>query len=139
MLKPNKMISVALIISIIAVFIGGCGSSAQDSALVGAVIGTGIGAIAGGDLASMAIGGSVGGGIGYWFGSEAEKKAIAAENQQLNSLGALQESEIVWVTNSNGSKTPVKMIRSGNSYIGPRNEHYVSIPSSQQLKPAYGF
>jgi hypothetical protein len=145
MLKVSKLITIVLLISFIPVLFAGCGNSAQDSALIGAVIGTGIGALVGGDLASMAIGGSVGSGIGYWVGSEQEKhNAAVTKNQQFDSLNDMVESEmegseIVWITNSNGSKTPVKMVRSGNGYVGPRNDHYASLPSSQQLSPAYGF
>lgn len=74
MLKSTKMIALVLIISIIPMFLAGCGNSAQDSALIGAVIGTGIGAIVGGDPTSMAVGGAIGGGVGYWFGGEQEKE-----------------------------------------------------------------
>jgi hypothetical protein len=82
MLKPMKMITVILIISLIPMFFAGCGNSAQDSALIGAVIGTGIGAIAGGDPASMLIGGTIGGGVGYWLGGEQEKKNDVAQYQR---------------------------------------------------------
>jgi hypothetical protein len=82
MLKPMKMITVILIISLLPMFLAGCGNSAQDSALIGAVIGTGIGAIAGGDPASMAVGGVIGGGVGYWIGGEQEKKNDVAQYQR---------------------------------------------------------
>jgi hypothetical protein len=82
MLKPMKMITLILIISLIPMFLAGCGNSAQDSALIGAVIGTGIGAIAGGDPASMAVGGVIGGGVGYWLGGEQEKENVARQYQR---------------------------------------------------------
>lgn len=140
MLKSMKSITVILLISFVAVFFAGCGNSARDSALVGAVIGTGIGAIAGGDGTSMLIGGTIGSGIGYWLGSQQEQnETVAVRNQELNSLSAQKNSKTVWIENSNGSRTPVRITRSGTDYIGPNNEHYASLPTEQQLRSAYGF
>ncbi len=48
-------------------------------------------------------------------------------------------SVIVWITNSNGSKTSVKLRRSGPGFIGPRGEWYPSIPTNTQLRVVYGF
>jgi hypothetical protein len=45
----------------------------------------------------------------------------------------------VWVTNSNGSKTAVKLIQHGGSYEGPRGEWYTGMPTNEQLRMAYGF
>lgn len=45
----------------------------------------------------------------------------------------------VWVTNSNGSKTAVKLIQHGSSYEGPRGEWYSGMPTNEQLRMAYGF
>jgi hypothetical protein len=45
----------------------------------------------------------------------------------------------LWVTNSNGSKTAVKLIQHGGSYEGPRGEWYTSLPTNEQLRMAYGF
>ncbi len=45
---------------------------------------------------------------------------------------------IVNITNRNGSITPVTLKRSGNVWIGPRGEQYLSIPTAEQLKPVYG-
>ena len=48
-------------------------------------------------------------------------------------------SVIVWITNSNGSRTSVKLRRSGPGFIGPRGEWYPSIPTNKQLRVVYGF
>jgi hypothetical protein len=48
-------------------------------------------------------------------------------------------SIIVWITNSNGSKTSVKLRKSGPGYLGPRDEWYPSIPTNNQLRVVYGF
>ncbi len=45
----------------------------------------------------------------------------------------------VWVTNSNGSKTSVKLTRQGGWYVGPRGEYYDQIPTNEQLRLVYGF
>ena len=46
---------------------------------------------------------------------------------------------VVNITNSNGSVTPVILRRSGNMWIGPKGEQYMSMPTVEQLKPVYGF
>lgn len=45
----------------------------------------------------------------------------------------------VWITNSNGSRTSVKLTREGPYYIGPRGELYTSLPTNEQLRIVYGF
>jgi hypothetical protein len=45
----------------------------------------------------------------------------------------------IWVNNSNGSKTAVKLIQHGNSYEGPRGEWYTGMPTNEQLRSVYGF
>jgi hypothetical protein len=48
-------------------------------------------------------------------------------------------SVIAWITNSNGSKTSVKLRKSGPGYLGPRGEWYPSMPTNKQLRVVYGF
>jgi hypothetical protein len=45
----------------------------------------------------------------------------------------------VWITNSNGSTTLVKLTRQGPWYIGPRGEYYTDMPTNEQLRVVYGF
>jgi len=45
----------------------------------------------------------------------------------------------VWVRNSNGSQSSVKLTRSGPGYIGPRGEYYPDMPDNEQLRTVYGF
>lgn len=47
-------------------------------------------------------------------------------------------SVTVWVTNSNGSRSPVLLTQEGPWYIGPRGERYFGVPSEKQLRPLYG-
>jgi uncharacterized protein YcfJ len=115
----------------------GCESEAKNDALIGGGIGAGAGAIIGhqsGHAGTGAlIGGAVGGGTGYVIGNEKEKKqGTAVQSQQTNTV-------TVNVTNSNGSVTPVKLIRSGNNFTGPRGEVYDHLPTEAELKSAYGF
>jgi hypothetical protein len=46
---------------------------------------------------------------------------------------------IVWVTNSNGSKTSVRLTRDGSWFVGPRGEYYTEMPTNEQLRIVYGF
>lgn len=46
---------------------------------------------------------------------------------------------VVWITNSNGSKTSVKLRKSGPGYLGPRGEWYPGMPTNNQLRVVYGF
>lgn len=46
---------------------------------------------------------------------------------------------VVWITNSNGSKTSVKLTRHGRWYLGPRGEYYDEMPTNEQLRVVYGF
>jgi hypothetical protein len=45
----------------------------------------------------------------------------------------------VWITNSNGSRTSIKLTKQDPWYIGPRGEYYTSMPTNEQLRVAYGF
>jgi surface antigen len=114
----------------------GCESDAQTGALIGTGAGAGIGQLAGGDTESTLIGAAVGGGIGYLLGNEGDKKAAAAEREDLRYA---INTETVHITNSNGSIIAVNLQRSGPGYIGPRGEYYPTLPSQEQLRPVYGF
>jgi hypothetical protein len=48
-------------------------------------------------------------------------------------------SQLVNVTNSNGSIVQVRLRRNGVGWVGPRGEYYPTVPSSGQLRPVYGF
>ncbi len=50
-----------------------------------------------------------------------------------------QTQVTVWITNSNGSQTPVTLKKSGPGYLGPRGEWYPNMPTEEQLKMVYGF
>ncbi len=140
----RQWITAILIVSVGFGLLGvsGCESEAQNKALWGTAIGAGIGQLAGGDTKATMIGAGIGAGAGYAIGHHQDKKA---EGQQATS-GQTQYPRAdanvvtVWITNSNGSKTPVKLTRTASGhYIGPKGEQYDTLPTGEQLKPAYGF
>jgi hypothetical protein len=127
------------IITLVALFavslcVTGCENDAQNTALIGA----GVGALIGGDDA--ATGAAIGAGAGYLIGNESDKnKSQQQTDQQMAQIRAEQQVVSVWITNSNGSKSEVRLRRSGPSYIGPKGETYTSMPTEDQLRSVYGF
>lgn len=135
MIKNLTTVLLVAVVGFVFVF-AGCESEAQTGALLGTAIGAGVGALVGGDTKGALIGAAVGGGAGYMFGNEGDKKKAATDRA---SIRAEQNVVTVWVTNSNGSKIPVRLVKNGPAYIGPRGETYSSLPSEDDLRPVYGF
>jgi uncharacterized protein YcfJ len=137
MLRKSLLASLLVIISTGLVFVAGCENNAQTGAAVGGLGGAAIGALAGGHHRGEGalIGAAVGAGGGYMVGNEADKKQM---NQQIQSAQQQANTTVVNITNSNGSITPVTLRRSGNVWVGPRGEQYMSMPTPEQLKPIYG-
>lgn len=44
----------------------------------------------------------------------------------------------IYVPNSNGSYTPITLVKHGNGYLGPQGEYYAGNPTVAQLKVLYG-
>ena len=127
-----------VVVSLSFVFIAGCETKAQTGAAVGGLGGAAIGALAGGRHHAgegALIGGAIGAGGGYMVGNEGDKKQM---NQQLQATQMEANTVVVNITNSNGSVTPVTLHRSGNVWVGPRGEQYMTVPTVDQLKPIYG-
>lgn len=116
--------------------IAGCGSSASTGAGIGALAGAGIGQLAGGSTEATLIGAAVGGGAGYMVGNEVDKKKTRTEM-----AGIREEMNYVTVnmTNSNGSISQVRLRKQGVGYVGTRGEYYDHLPTSEELRPVYGF
>ena len=138
-----RKVVTAVLVVIVGVgftFVVGCETKAQTGAGVGALGGAGAGAIIGNQSgnagAGALIGGAVGGLGGYVVGNEGDKKKM---NQDIQSVRNDANTSVVNITNSNGSITPVILRRSGNMWIGPKGEQYLSMPTVEQLKPVYGF
>jgi hypothetical protein len=127
---------IMLLILLVSLIISGCSSDAGNTALLGTAIGAGVGALAGGDTEGALVGAAVGGGSGYIIGNESDKNKT---KQEIEDVRQEQNIITIWITNSNGSKVPVRLTRNGPNYIGPRGEIYNSLPSEEQLRMVYGF
>lgn len=136
MTKKIVTTSALAIAMVLVPFMTGCDSDAGNSALIGSAIGAGVGQLAGGDTEATLIGAAIGGGAGYVVGNEAEKKET---DREIANVRAEQNTETVWITNSNGSKISVKLTKQGPGYVGPRGEYYETLPTEDALKSVYGF
>jgi len=125
--------------------LAGCTTTEQHAG-AGALAGAGIGAIIGNNLGhgsgdrdkGAALGAVVGGLLGHQFGARKEHQQVT--DARIQDLEASVNSTTVWVTNSNGSRTPVTLQKApGGLWVGPRGEYYETFPSARQLKPVYGF
>ncbi|MHC4292801.1 MAG: glycine zipper domain-containing protein [Planctomycetota bacterium] len=132
--KEKIMVAITVIFTLM--FFAGCQSDAQTGALIGGLAGAGVGQLAGGDTESTLIGAAVGAGSGYFIGNESDKKKTQAH---MVSLKEEMNIQAVNVVNSNGSIVQVKLKRYGVGYVGPRGEYYQKLPTSEQLRPVYGF
>jgi hypothetical protein len=126
----------AVTIGFCIAFIAGCQSDAQTGALIGSAAGAGVGSIAGRSTEGTLIGAAVGGALGYGIGNESDKQKAAADRDRIRQE---MNTVMVNVTNSNGSIVQVAMKRHGVGYVGPRGEYYPNLPTSDQLRPVYGF
>ncbi len=134
------IMTIAAVSGLVAVgFVSGCDSEAKTDALIGTGLGVGIAALTGGDGSDLMIGAAIGGGAGYIWGNEADKKK--AEQTPVAELGTTAQQDVVsvWVTNSNGSKTEVRLRKTATGYMGPKGEVYSSLPTEDELRPVYGF
>lgn len=116
--------------------VSGCETKAQSGALMGTAIGAGAGQLIGRDTTGTLIGAGVGAGAGYMIGNEQDK---AQQRRQTQAVQAEANTETVWITNSNGSQIPVRLVKDGPAFIGPRGERYPSRPTEDQLRQVYGF
>ncbi|MBN2138465.1 MAG: glycine zipper 2TM domain-containing protein [Sedimentisphaerales bacterium] len=136
MAKHFIAITIALVVSAGLLSVSGCQNDAQKGAGIGALVGAGAGQLIGGDTKSTLIGAGVGAGAGYMVGNERDKKKTQAEMDELRSE---MNTVTVNVTNSNGSKSQVKLRKQGTGYVGPRGEFYDHLPTDEELRPVYAF
>ena len=96
--------------------------------------------LAGGSTEATLIGAAIGGGAGYMIGNEQDKKQ---ERRRTQEEIAYVRDEMNYVTvnmtNSNGSISQVRLKKHGVGYVGTRGEYYDHLPSSEELRPVYGF
>jgi len=133
--RRGMMVSYVLSVLVLS---AGCTASEQGT-VFGTIVGAGVGAAVG-DTEGALVGAAVGGGTGYVVGKQVDQDR---RMDNLESLAQQTQFEANTVTinvhNSNGSYTPVTLTRQDNVYIGPRGEYYMSLPTEEQLKLAYGF
>ncbi len=138
MLRRMIIVLIVLVAGVSFLFVTGCENNAQTGAAIGGLGGAAIGALAGGHHHAgegALIGAAVGAGGGYIVGNESDKRQM---NQQIYYTQQQANTVVVNITNSNGSVTPVTLQRSGNVWVGPRGEQYMSMPTVEQLRPIYG-
>jgi len=139
-----KLWAIVTVIGMVSglLLVGGCETQAQNDALIGGAVGAGAGQLIGRDTEATVIGGAIGAGAGYLWGNSQDKKEAEQQQTQTPSQTVQNDANTVtvWITNSNGSKTPVKLTRSSSGgYVGPRGEIYDTMPTEEQLRSVYGF
>ncbi len=154
-MQKTLKFKVLVILGVAGVGLSGCATTgngysqnqAPQGALLGSLVGAGLGAVighqSGRTAEGAAIGAAVGGAGGYVIGNEQDKNQMQAQTTQTQAQAAqaLQAANtvVINVKNSNGSVTPVTLQRQGNEYVGPRGEHYIQLPTEEQLRSVYGF
>jgi uncharacterized protein YcfJ len=129
-----------------AIMLAGCATPMDEtgeSTTSGAILGAVAGGVLGHNLGSgsredralgAAAGALVGGALGHNAGVQRTNR------REIESVRERQNTTTVWVTNSNGSRTPVTLrATQGGAWIGPRGEYYDRMPEAEQLQRAYGF
>lgn len=142
----NNSIKITAVMAALTLALSGCMQSQQEQqyTATGAILGAGAGAIAGNNIGGIsstegAIAGAlIGGLLGHSSGSQ--RTRMDSQQAQIDAMKAEQNRMVVNIANSNGSTTPVVLHKIGyNQWEGPRGEIYNGVPSSDQLKPVYGF
>lgn len=123
-------------VTCLSIFLAGCANDAQTGTVVGTLAGAGIGQLAGRSTEATLIGAAVGAAGGYMIGNESDKQKSQAE---VAAVRRDMNSQIVNVTNSNGSIVQVRLQRHGVGWVGTRGEYYPTLPTENQLRPVYGF
>jgi hypothetical protein len=81
---------------------------------------------------------------GGYIGPKGEYYSSMPTEDQLETLYAVRSQQAkraditVWITNDNGSQTPITLTPSGVGFVGPSNEYYPNMPTEEQLKALYG-
>jgi hypothetical protein len=64
--------------------------------------------------------------------------SVVAYSPSAASATSPGETVVINVPNSNGSYTPVKLVKINSGYIGPQGEYYPGRPTVDQLRTLYG-
>ena len=143
----TRLLVVIVSIVVVSAMLTGCatqqpmGQREQQGTIGGAALGGIIGAIIGnniGDGQNQALGAALGAGLGGMAGSNYGRSQDQI-HYRIDSMERQMTTEVVSITNDNGSITRVTLRRlPGGVYVGPRGEEYPSLPTEAQLKPVYG-
>lgn len=138
-----KIAGMSLLTAAALLFQTGCATTdVEQATALGAGVGAGLGMILGHNfghsesdrLLGAAAGAVIGGSLAR---QQAEQQRASA---RMNLVQQQQMMTTVWITNSNGSRTPVLLrAADGGTFIGPRGEYYAGLPTEDQLRPIYGF
>ncbi len=135
----KKSVAVVLVLSLVLGLCAGCNEDNSNMKLS--------------PIYTSAIAGAlIGGIVGYQSDEPGEGAAVGAvvlgvgellhqldkEHQEKEHREKCAEQVVVEIHNDNGSITPVKLRKEGDSYIGPKGERYEGLPTQEQLKPIYG-
>jgi hypothetical protein len=71
--------------------------------------------------------------------STAQVEAIPKDSATLQQQMANGDTTTIYVPNSAGRFTPVKLVKRGNGYTGPQGEFYPHSPTVAQLKVLYSY
>ena len=136
-MKKMSWITICFIVVAGSLFSAGCqvtGDKQADAAITGAGVGALAGQLIGGNTKGTLIGAGIGALGGAVIGGQQKT------NDRVNQIEAQQNTEIVVIENTNGSKSTVTLRKDGyGGYIGPRGEQYTSMPTKEQLRQVYGF
>ena len=151
-MKTRNVVLKGLVFLTAGAWLTGCATNGEmnhagQGAVLGSLLGAGLGAVIGHQSGETgegaAIGAAVGAAGGYVLGNEQDKTELHSEavqaTQTANQASQMASTVTVNLTNSNGSITPVTLRRQGNEYIGPKGEHYLQVPTPEQLRSVYGF
>lgn len=137
----KRMVAVLAVAGLALSQTGCLTTESERGTAIGSGLGAGMGAVLGNNWGhsrndrelGIAAGAILGGLVGHAYGTQKEMQG------QLNAVQTGQQMETVWITNSNGSRTPILLRKvEGGQFVGPRGEYYPSRPTEQQLHAVYG-
>jgi len=71
--------------------------------------------------------------------SAAQLEAVPRDSAALQAQPSIGDTATIYVPNSAGRFTPVKLVKRGNGYTGPQGEFYPHSPTIAQLKALYSY
>ena len=142
-------------IALVLVFVVATPAPAGDTgAILGALLGAGAGLLVGKEVDEIhpAVAVPVLALAGGWVGRELDRKREAGHRpappaqprdvvqpaEQVADLHPGVDLVKVSIRHSNGVRTDVPILRTGDKFVGPRGETYTALPSAELLRHKYG-